>query len=71
MKRLLFPAIWILAAATLVGGCVAKIGNREPHDGPIHSTLGQQLIDLKKAHDAGAMNDAEYEAQRTRLLNPK
>jgi hypothetical protein len=31
-------------------------------------TLGQQLIDLKKAKDAGAITDAEYEAQKAKLL---
>ena len=35
------------------------------------ATLGQQLIDLKAAKDAGAITESEYEAQRARLLHAK
>ena len=34
-------------------------------------TIGQQLIDLKKARDAGAITEAEYEAQKARILDGK
>lgn len=71
MKKLLLPAIMALVAATLLTGCVASIGNGEPRNGQTHNTLGQQLIDLKKAHDSGAINDADYETQKARLLNAK
>ena len=33
------------------------------------TTVGQQLIDLKKAYDAGAMTQQEYEQQRKKILN--
>lgn len=32
-------------------------------------SLGDQLIDLKKAHDAGAINDTEYREMRESLVN--
>lgn len=32
------------------------------------ATLGQQLIDLQKAKDTGAITDAEYQAQKAKLL---
>lgn len=32
-------------------------------------TIGQQLIDLKKARDAGALNAREYEDQKQRLID--
>ena len=35
------------------------------------STVGQQLIDLKKALDTGAMNQQEYEQQRKKILEQK
>ncbi len=35
---------------------------------PQSPTVGQQLIDLKKARESGAITDAEYQAARTRLL---
>src|SRR5580658_7137405 len=34
-------------------------------------TIGQQLIDVKKAKDAGAITDAEYETEKAKLLNQK
>ena len=53
----------------LFNGCVAAIGNRDADRG--HTTLGQQLMDLKKARDAGAMSEPEYETQKARLLRHK
>ena len=35
------------------------------------STTGQQLVDLQKAKDSGAINDAEYNQQRAKILNGK
>lgn len=32
------------------------------------TTKGQQLLDLKKAFDSGAINQKEYEEQRKRIL---
>ena len=34
-------------------------------------TLGQQLIDLQKARDSGAITEAEYESQKAKLLESK
>jgi len=34
-------------------------------------TLGQQLIDLQKAKDSGAITDAEYQSQKAKLLENK
>ena len=31
-------------------------------------SIGQQLIDLQKAKDAGAITEAEFQAQKTKLL---
>ncbi len=33
------------------------------------TTVGQQLIDLKKAYDSGAVTQQEYEQQRKKILN--
>ena len=59
----------VLTSTLLLSGCVAAIGNR---DGTKSSaTLGQQLIDLQKAKEAGAISEAEYDAQRSKLLGNK
>lgn len=34
-------------------------------------TVGQQLLDLKKAQDAGAISEQEYEAEKAKILNAK
>lgn len=33
------------------------------------TTVGQQLMDLKKALDAGAISKEEYEKERAKILN--
>jgi hypothetical protein len=39
------------------------------HDEPAASpTVGQSLIDLQKAKEAGAPNDPGYQVQKSRLL---
>lgn len=34
-------------------------------------TIGQQLLDLKKALDAGAITQQQYETEKAKLLNQK
>ncbi len=41
-------------------------------DSTVHNTTvskGQALIDLKKAYDAGAISEREYERQREEILD--
>ncbi|HWH70601.1 MAG TPA: SHOCT domain-containing protein, partial [Candidatus Sulfotelmatobacter sp.] len=59
-----------LSVTLLFSGCVAAIGNGGGGSRGTN-TLGQQLVDLKKAKDTGALTDAEYEAQKTKLLQNK
>ena len=70
MKRTttFLAATVLLPAVLLLNGCIA-IGNRDAQQG--HGTLGQQLIDLQKARDAGALSESEYQTQKARLLQPK
>ena len=59
MKKLLVPTAAALAAMLLLTGCiiVAKDNGNRP-------TVGQQLIDLQKAKDTGAITDAEYQMKK-------
>ena len=50
----------------IVSGCAIQIGNRHPDASG--GTVGQQLVDLKKAKDAGAISEGEYEAKKAKLL---
>jgi hypothetical protein len=56
----------LIALAVLASGCVIVAGNKgNPKSG---ATLGQQLVDLKKAKEAGVITDTEYEVQKQKLL---
>ena len=71
MKSILL-SVSLGALVVSLSGCVIAMGNRDlggPR--PTQATTGQQLIDLKKAHDAGALSDAEYEEQKEKLLKEK
>lgn len=71
MKRLLVPLLIGISAATLCSGCVGLQvgGGTTTHTQA--PTLGQQLIDLQKAKDAGIITDAEYQSQKAKLLGEK
>jgi len=65
----LFLICLLLSGLHATSGCIS-IGHRPPSDPtPAGPTLGQQLLDLKRAHDAGALTADEYQQQRNRLLN--
>ena len=60
-----------LSANTLLTGCLGLSIGSGTTTKPVTATVGQQLVDLQKAKDAGAITDAEYQAQKTRILNEK
>ncbi len=68
-KTTLAAAVLAAVALTSLTGCVAAIGNREPPRST--ATLGQQLIDLQRARDSGAMSEREFQAQRAKFLAEK
>ena len=69
MKKSLIPTLAVLSAMFLFTGCLGDLklggGTKTVVQKP---TIGQQLTDLKKAKDAGAITDSEYQAQKTKLL---
>jgi len=71
MKRTLIPLLAGVLAMTLLTGCLnLELGGGSTTK-PQTPTLGQQLIDLQKAKDAGAISDTDYQAQKAKLLNSK
>lgn len=53
----------------LLTGCIGLQlggGSKSETQNP---SVGQQLTDLKVAKDRGAITDAEYQAQKAKLLN--
>ena len=71
MKKSPSLLVVLLLATGLLSfsGCIAAIGN-DAAPAP-NVTLGQQLIDLKKAHDTGVISDSEFETQRAKFLGRK
>ena len=68
MKKTFMPLAAALSAMMLLTGCLAlQIGGGDKSEGK-NPTVGQQLIDLQKAKDAGVITSAEYEAQKAKVL---
>jgi hypothetical protein len=59
----------------LGGGTKSDTTNTDQHpivgQQMVAPTLGQQLIDLQKAREAGAITDQEYQDQRAKLFENK
>ncbi len=56
-------------SAIVVAGILSACGS-EPSAGPrVDVTIGQQLIELKEAHESGALTDKEYARQKKQLIN--
>lgn len=71
MKKLILPALIGAIALPLLTGCLnLQLGGGSTTRTQA-ATVGQQLIDLQKARDAGVITDAEYQAQKAKILNEK
>jgi len=70
--RMTFPkALGILALCIvfLLGVVACGGGGAEVKSQVTTTTTGQQLIDLKKALDAGAITKDEYDKERKKILD--
>lgn len=54
--------------ASMLCGCAWSIGGTKKGETSMQPTRGQELLDLQRARDRGALTDAEYEDQRLRIL---
>lgn len=52
--------------ALMLTGCGGTTEIVQPQ---VNVSVGQQLIDLKKARDAGALTDAEFQRQKEQLID--
>jgi Short C-terminal domain len=71
MKKIFIPVSIALASMTLLTGCLGLAvgtGTTVKQEQP---TVGQQLIDLQKAKDSGAITQAEYDSQKAKILSQK
>jgi hypothetical protein len=64
--------ITLLALSLVLGGCIFAPGPGRGWDrdyDAVKPTIGQQLLDLDRAHEQGAINDAEYARAKDRILD--
>jgi hypothetical protein len=66
MKKFILSTLVGITMMGLTSGCSVGSG---PTNKVYPPTIGQQLIDLKKALDAGALTEQEYAAEKTKILN--
>ena len=71
MKKILIPSLLCLTIITLLTGCAVTPsfsfgGGTKTTE--VKATTGQQLVDLKRAKDCGAITDQEYAAQKCKIL---
>ena len=64
MKRITLVAPALIACAVLLGGCFG--GDTEVKQTTV--SKGQELTDLKKALDSGAINQKEYDRLRDEIM---
>ena len=71
MEKIIVPVLVGFSAVTLLTGCIGLSIGSGTTSKPATATVGQQLIDLQKARDAGAITEAEYQAQKAKILRDK
>ncbi len=67
MKR--WMTLFLLGAAIALSGCSGGGADVRSENRIEGTTKGQQLLDLKKAFDAGVISESEYEKERKKILN--
>jgi len=69
-RRVVSTLMLLVVCGVLLGGVVAcGGGGAEVKSEVSTTTVGQQLLDLKKALDAGAITQKEYERERKKILD--
>jgi uncharacterized membrane protein len=63
-------ALVMMLAGALMGGCCCPGGGDSKTETHITTTTtGQQLIDLQKAYESGAITEKEYNRQKQEILD--
>ena len=68
MKKSLIVGAFALSAILLLNGCLALDIGGGSKTQTQKATVGQQLCDLQKAKDAGAITETEFQQQKEKLL---
>ncbi|HTR43051.1 MAG TPA: SHOCT domain-containing protein [Pseudomonadales bacterium] len=70
MKKIIISSLAGVTLMVWLTGCSFALGTGSTTK-VVNATVGQQLIDLKKAKDIGALSDAEYDQEKAKILNSK
>jgi hypothetical protein len=70
MKKIIIPSLIALAAIAVLNGCSIELGTGSTTK-TYPATVGEQLVDLKKAKDDGAITQAEYDSEKAKFLNAR
>ena len=68
MKKLIVIPSLALCASLVLTGCLGLHLGGGTKNETRTATVGQQLLDLQKAKDSGALTEAEFQNQKTKLL---
>jgi|WetSurMetagenome_2_1015567.scaffolds.fasta_scaffold1723331_1 hypothetical protein len=72
MKQILTRWTVLISMGAIMGlllsGCAWSIGSDKPHSSVVRPTRGQEMVDLKKARDQGAITEDEFEAQKKKIM---
>src|SRR5262245_61406799 len=63
------PLLAAMLAAGMLCACGGDSARKSAAPSRVDVTIGQQLIELKEAHEAGALTDKEYDKQRKKLID--
>jgi hypothetical protein len=70
-KRGIIPVMVAMVLATTVSGCAGGGAKTQTQTDIRTTTKGQELLDLQKAYEAGAISQKEYERQKKQILERK
>ncbi len=71
MKKSFMRMLSGLLVLTFLTGCLhLQVGGGKKTESQ-KPTIGQQLVDLQRAKDSGAITDTEYQVQKGKLLDSK
>jgi hypothetical protein len=69
-KKTIVRILAVTSLTALLAGFAWQVGSG-PKQVTMEPTTGQQLIDLQRAKDAGAITDQEYQTQKAKFLGSK
>jgi hypothetical protein len=68
LSKWLGRVVMMALAGGLLSGCAWSIGSDKQGTAVTKPTRGQELVDLKKALNDGAITQEEYDAQKKKIL---